>query len=138
MPTPRPSLYGFFVEGLPYVEAALCACTVPLEGVEGLTLAGLGEPTTPGYARYRAADLAGLFDSIDLVPGRLVRLVSKVIHWHHAGVADQPLTGVALVVWTDANTPLVVAVVPSATIWPVGKSTGGRLYLTAIIHDEGV
>ncbi len=138
MPTPAPTLYGLAAENVPYTKAALVACTGPLSGVaSSLTLADLAEPTTAGYQRVEAATLADLCDDLEIVPGRMVRLVSRVIHWHNASAFNQPLSGVALVVWSDPSTPHVLAAIPAPCVWAIGHRAGGRLYVTGLIHDEG-
>lgn len=137
MPTPAPSIYGFVAENLPYVKCALALTTAPLSSGVMFTLAGLVEPTVAGYARYEATRLVDLFDDIHTVPGRMIRLVSKMLRLHNASGSNVDVTGVALVVWPDLSTPLVMAVVPSPKSWQSGKSIAGRLRLSALIHDEG-
>lgn len=137
MSSPQPSLFGFLAESKPYASCAIVLCTAPLTAGSPMNLAELGEPAAAGYSRMNSADLGGLFDSIQIVPGQMVHLMSKTFDVHNHGSSNVNITGVALVVWTDPTTPIVMATVASPVVWQPNRRIAGRLRATVMIHDEG-
>lgn len=133
---PIKSLYGIVAGEESYFSAAFVLCTAPLLPGNRLGLADLGEPSVSGYGREEAATVREICYPPIIVPGESVSLTSKFLDWINDGPTPVNITGLALVVWKDRFTPVVMVTTPAPCFWRPGMRIRGRYSISANIYDQ--
>lgn len=136
MPAAFDTLYELVAENVPYHSAALFLTTTDNPGGRLFGLGNIGEPTVAGYSRWTEQSLLTIFPDPHIVPGDLVRLVSR--NWTLRNASNTPLdiTGIGLLVFVAPDQPRIVAVNATPTRWNPDTRIAGRLSITSKIYTD--
>lgn len=133
----QPTIYGILAEGPDVFAASLRLITNSFATGAPTSVGALVEPSVPGYQRITGNTLGTLFPGLQIVPGNLVRLVSRQLQFANLSQVSAVVTGLALVHEPSPGAPVLLSVTPARIVWAPGRIILGRLNLTAYIHDGG-